>query len=162
MGRRDALAERDPKCVQIFGRAAGYGGNRAPTSPRRSLSLAASAPRSPLRRRHRSPARSPCGRVRIKSLLRRINTLVTCLNSRPLNDFNLRMRLQGSIHASCYGGPLAYCSFHRQLVALYTSLQGEAELPSGYENINWSSRVMGWGMWQSRLTPSLGNRRMFG
>jgi hypothetical protein len=42
---------------------------------------------------------------------------------------------RGSIDASCYEPPTALRSFHRQLLALYQSLQGEARLPHSYENL---------------------------
>ena len=42
---------------------------------------------------------------------------------------------QGAIDASSYEGPKALQPFHRQLVALYQSLKGQAELPDSYDNL---------------------------
>jgi hypothetical protein len=42
---------------------------------------------------------------------------------------------QGCIIASSYEGPRTFSSFHRELVALYRSLNGEAHLPRSYENL---------------------------
>jgi hypothetical protein len=42
---------------------------------------------------------------------------------------------QGAIEAISYERPIALQVFHRQLVILYRSLKGEAELPSSYENL---------------------------
>jgi hypothetical protein len=42
---------------------------------------------------------------------------------------------RGTIDASSYQGPGALRSFHQQLVALYQSLRGEAQLPQSYENL---------------------------
>jgi hypothetical protein len=52
---------------------------------------------------------------------------------------------QGIIDAVSYERPTGLRPFHRQLVALYQSLAGEAQLPHSYENLKLSLRGDGRG-----------------
>jgi hypothetical protein len=52
---------------------------------------------------------------------------------------------QGSIVAVAYEGPRTFRSFHRELVAVYQSLCGEAHLPRSYENLKVSLKGDGLG-----------------
>jgi len=52
---------------------------------------------------------------------------------------------EGSIIATSYEGSRTLGSFHRELVALYRSLKGEAHLPRSYENLRVSLKGDGLG-----------------
>ena len=52
------------------------------------------------------------------------------------HQVNLRARpFQGAIDASSYASVPVLRTFHKQLVTLYNTLEGEARLPESYENL---------------------------